>query len=53
MASIRSEVSSIVYGDGRKDVHKMYFEACPFDTLNSVAKAYRDDLTIQGAFLRD
>ena len=53
MASICSKVSRIVYGAGRDDVHKMYFEARHVDTLDFVAKAYRDDLTIEGGGLRE
>ena len=53
MASIWSKVSRIVYGAGRDDVHKMYFEARHIDTLDFVAKAYRDDVTITGGVLRD
>ncbi|AWM01022.1 nucleoside deaminase [Bradyrhizobium amphicarpaeae] len=53
MASIWSKVSRIVYGAGREDVHKMYFEARQVDTLDFVAKAYRDDLSIEGGVLRE
>jgi tRNA(adenine34) deaminase len=53
MASIWSKVGRIVYGAGREDVHKMYFEAKHVDTLCFVTKAYRDDLTIEGGVLRD
>jgi tRNA(adenine34) deaminase len=53
MASIWSKARRIVYGAGREDVHKMYFEARHVDTLAFVAKAYRDDLTIEGGILRD
>ncbi|QDP25875.1 nucleoside deaminase [Bradyrhizobium cosmicum] len=53
MASIWSKVSRIVYGAGRDDVHKMYFEARHIDTLDFVSKAYRDDLSIEGGVLRD
>jgi tRNA(adenine34) deaminase len=53
MASIWSKVSRIVYGAGRDDVHKMYFEARHIDTLAFVAKAYRDDLVIEGGVLKD
>ncbi len=53
MASIWSKVSRIVYGAGRDDVHKMYFEARHIDTLDFVAKAYRDDLSISGGILRE
>lgn len=53
MASIWSKVNRIVYGAGREDVHKMYFEARHVDTLAIVTKAYRDDATIEGGVLRD
>lgn len=53
MASIWSKVGRIVYGAGREDVHKMYFEARHVDTLSFVSKAYRDDLVIEGGILRD
>jgi tRNA(adenine34) deaminase len=53
MASIWSKVSRIVYGAGRDDVHRMYFEARHIDTLDFVSKAYRDDLSIEGGVLRD
>jgi tRNA(adenine34) deaminase len=53
MASIWSTVGRIVYGAGREDVHKMYFEAEHVDTLCFVTKAYRDDLIIEGGLLRD
>ena|SRR5690349_2354089 len=53
MASIWSKVSRIVFGAGREDVHKMYFEARAIDTLEFVTKAYRDDLTITGGILKE
>src|ERR1700761_2513932 len=53
MASIWSKVGRIVFGAGREDVHKMYFEARHVDTLQFVTKAYRDDLEIVGGVLRD
>jgi tRNA(adenine34) deaminase len=53
MASIWSKVSRVVFGAGREDVHKMYFEARSIDTLEFVTKAYRDDLIIEGGVLRD
>jgi tRNA(adenine34) deaminase len=52
MASIWSKVGRIVFGAGREDVHRMYFEARQVDTLDFVAKAYRDDLSITGGVLR-
>jgi tRNA(adenine34) deaminase len=53
MASIWSKVGRLVYGAGREDVHQMYFEARHVNTLDFVANAYREDLTIQGGVLRD
>jgi tRNA(adenine34) deaminase len=53
MACIWSKVSRIVFGAGREDVHKMYFEARHVDTLDFVAKAYRDDLVVDGGILRE
>jgi len=52
MASIWSKVGRIVYGAGRDDVHKMYFEARGIDTLDFVTHAYRDDLSVEGGVLR-
>ena len=53
MASIWSKVGRVVFGAGREDVHKMYFEARHVDTLDFISKAYRDDLSIEGGVLRD
>jgi tRNA(adenine34) deaminase len=53
MASIWSKVGRIVFGAGRADVHKMYFEARHINTLDFVTEAYRDDLVIEGGVLRD
>ncbi len=53
MASIWSKVGRVVYGAGRDDVHKMYFEARHIDTLDFIAEAYRDDIVIEGGCLRD
>lgn len=53
MALIWSNVGRIVYGAGREDVHRLYFEARHVDTLDFVAKAYRDDVTIEGGVLRE
>ena len=52
MASIWAKVGRIVYGAGREDVHRMYFEARAVDTLAFVAKAYRDDISVTGGVLR-
>lgn len=53
MASIWSKVGRVVYGAGREDVHRMYFEARHVDTLDFIRDAYRDDLSIEGGVLRD
>lgn len=52
MASIWAKVGRVVYGAGRHDVHQMYFEARHIDTLDFVAEAYRDDISIEGGCLR-
>ena len=53
MASISSKVGRIVFGAGRNDVHRMYFESRHIDTLNFIAKAYRDDLMFTDGVLRE
>lgn len=53
MAGIWSKVARIVYGAGREDVHRMYFEARHVDTLEFIRDAYRDDLSITGGVLRE
>jgi len=53
MASIWSKVGRIVFGAGRNDVHRMYFETRHIDTLDFIAKAYRDDLTFTDGVLRE
>jgi tRNA(adenine34) deaminase len=52
MASIWTKVGRIVYGAGRDDVHRMYFEDRNFDTMNFVTDAYRDDITLDGGCLQ-
>jgi tRNA(adenine34) deaminase len=52
MASIWSKVRRVVYGAGRPDVHRMYFEARHIDTLSFIGEAYRDDIGIEGGCLR-
>jgi len=46
MASIWAGVSRIVYGAGRPDVHRMYFEDRHFDCNDFITDAFKDDLTI-------
>lgn len=53
MASIWSKVGRIVFGAGREDVHRMYFETRHVDTLDFISKAYRDDLTFTSGVLKD
>jgi tRNA(adenine34) deaminase len=48
MASIWAKVARIVYGAGRDDVHRMYFEDRNLDTVDFIRDAYRDDLSIEG-----
>ena len=46
MASIWSHVSRVVYGAGRSDVHRMYFEDRHLDTMDFIVDAYRRDLAV-------
>ncbi|MDH7638159.1 nucleoside deaminase [Sphingomonas oryzagri] len=52
MATIWTKVQRIVFGAGRDDVHRMYFEDRNLDTMDFVRDAYRDDLDIEGGCLR-
>ncbi len=52
MASIWTRISRIVYGAGREDVHRMYFEDRHLDTMNFIHDTYRDVEVIAGV-LRD
>ena len=51
MASIWAGVSRIVFGAGRGDVHRMYFEDRDLDTADFVRNAYKDDLELAGGVL--
>ena len=51
MAAIWAGVSRIVYGAGREDVHRMYFEDRHLSTLDFVADAWKDDLALEGGVL--
>ena len=53
MAAIWSNISRIVYGAGRAQVHKMYFEDRHLDTMDFIRDAYRDDLALDGGILAD
>lgn len=51
MASIWAGVSRVVFGATRSDVHSMYFEDRHLSTLDFIADAYKDDLTLTGGVL--
>jgi tRNA(adenine34) deaminase len=53
MASIWAGIGRVVYGAGRDDVHRMYFEDRHLDTMNFIRDAYRDGLEVVGGVLRD
>jgi tRNA(adenine34) deaminase len=48
MASIWAHIGRIVYGAGRGDVHRMYFEGRHLDTMDFIVDAYREDLALVG-----
>lgn len=52
-ASIWAGVTRIVYGAGRDDVHEMYFEDRHLSTIDYVADAYKQDLSMEGGILAD
>ena len=52
MASIWSRIDRIVYGAGRDDVHRMYFEDRHLDTMDFIRDAYRKDPPVVGGVLR-
>ena len=53
MASIWTKVGRIVFGAGRDDVHRMYFEIRHVNTVTFIADAWRDDIAIEGGCLRE
>jgi tRNA(adenine34) deaminase len=53
MASIWSRIDRIVYGAGRDDVHRMYFEDRHLDTMNFIRDAYREDMPVVGGVMRE
>ena len=53
MARIWAKVTRIVYGAGRDDVHRMYFEDRNLDTVDFIRDAYRDDLSVEGGCMTD
>lgn len=48
MASIWAGIGRIVFGAGRADVHRMYFEDRHLDTFDFIADAFREDLGVTG-----
>ena len=48
MAMIWAGISRVVYGAGRDQVHRMYFEDRHLDTMDFIRDAYRDDLEMVG-----
>lgn len=48
MASIWAGVERIVFGAGRDDVHKMYFEDRHLDTVDFIRDAFKEDLSLSG-----
>ena len=53
MASIWAGVERIVFGAGRDDVHRMYFEDRHLDTMDFIRDAFKDDLSLTGGVLSD
>jgi tRNA(adenine34) deaminase len=51
MASVWAKIGRIVYGAGRDDVHKMYFEDRHLDTVDFIRDAFRNDLSIDGGLM--
>ncbi len=52
MASIWTRIGRIVYGAGREDVHRMYFEDKHLDTMNFIRDTYRD-MEVVGGVMKD
>lgn len=52
-ASIWAGISRVVYGAGRDDVHEMYFEDRHLSTLDYLADAYKDDISLEGGVLAE
>jgi tRNA(adenine34) deaminase len=51
MASIWAKIGRIVFGAGRDDVHRMYFEDRHLDTLDFIRDAFRDEMSLEGGVL--
>ncbi|HTW69986.1 MAG TPA: nucleoside deaminase [Acetobacteraceae bacterium] len=53
MASIWAKVGRIVFGAGRDDVHRMYFEERHLETMNFIRDAFRRDLALGGVLAEE
>ena len=53
MALIWSKVSRVVYGAGRAQVHRLYFEDWHVDTLEFFADAVRGGIKVKGGVLAE
>ncbi|MCQ8279113.1 nucleoside deaminase [Acetobacteraceae bacterium KSS8] len=53
MASIWTSIGRVVYGAGRPDVHRMYFECRSLNLDDILADAYRDDIRFTVGVLRE
>ena len=53
MASIWTRIGRVVYGAGREDVHRMYFEDRHLDTMNFIKDSYRGDFEVVAGVMRD
>jgi tRNA(adenine34) deaminase len=51
LASIWASISRIVYGAGRGDVHRMYFDERHANTEDFIADAYARDISVEGGVL--
>lgn len=51
MASVWAKIGRIVYGAGRDDVHRMYFEDRHLDTVDFIRDAFRNDLILDGGLM--
>lgn len=52
MATIWSRINRVVYGAGRADVHKMYFEDRHLETADFLADAFKRSIALTGGILR-
>ncbi len=53
MASIWTKLGRIVFGAERHQVHPMYFEDRHLDTMDFIADAFKDDISVRGGVLGD